>query len=132
MVFSCSNIQFSVIYAHSPTCNSSGRNQLILLIFYDSCSSHIRYHMNMTHACIVGYKVNKTHIQQLHNLFSNNFFHIRVESSLRMDNRFLIIFHQYLLHANCGTNTFQIFNGPSDSTLVFLEHFDELVFLNFF
>ena len=74
MILPGCSIQFSVIYAHPPSCHSSYRNQFIPFIFYQGESTLFGNHMNWAHPRIVDIAKIKPAFNHFNTSFLTTFF----------------------------------------------------------
>ena len=84
MIFLCSLVEFSIIYAHPPSYDGLLWDKLVIIVFNYCHSSLLRYYLYGVDSLAVWNKVDYAHAQELQDLFLHYFPHRIIEPSLRL------------------------------------------------
>ena len=122
MVLTSRIIQFTIINTNSPSGNKTCRNQFIIFISYDGHSTFLRYAVDRANPRAIRDWINHSGIEEFDNFLFDNLMNFRVNPSLMLNRRFVIIFKQDFMRAKTRVDTLDIRNLPSDGIFMLLEH----------
>ena len=104
-------IEFSIVYTHLPSGDSSRGNQVIVFITDHSNTFLLGYHLYMANPRSVCDGVNRTYFKQFNNFLPHNFLYCWNESFLWLSYKLINVLHQNFVHVVWRTYSFQIYEA---------------------
>jgi hypothetical protein len=108
VVFLGSLVELAIVYAHTPPCDGTLRDEFILIIIHYCHASLLGHNLNGANPFTIGHGIDNLSMKEFQNFLFHYLPHVVVEPSLRLSCRGCVGFDGNLMCPKSGANSLEI------------------------